>query len=813
MEKVKTLFKLLVEGTRDKMFQKYADMLTAKGVEITAPQLKDLMRKKLTTEAGMNSMSLPSSYFLSGVTRLYFSGELTDNKRVSLLYPKMRITDRFNYEKCKKLNKIVIDLRNMFIDSEGVEWDVPEDFGDLSLDEIFSRYKKLLKGLDFSEKPENKIQTNIGNYTFEIIYEHKQLEKYGPYTTPGQWCITQSGNDHYFNYYTKQNNTHFVIFARNGWEKENREVGQTYPIDSYGTSLLAVQLRNNNGSYFGCTTRWNHGNYDSPHINNADFAVSFDEFKKITGCGETILENIQTEWVRVFPSFSKKSPKTKEELEMLRKFKYLAIQIKNGQNPLIPGHEMFSSLTNLYGEETNKWNKGIKRATITVNGEFDKWSAIMDNGVLKPNTLVHSSSLETLAYERYVFVTDTIKMTDDEVATFRRYVILYLDKYRSNKFKLYDRKKHSLVAINGKTVFDNTYGISNYKNMFIKVGTNQYSILNLETGETLKASTGTDVFELMLDTGSGFSERIKDKFGINGNKDIFLVGDSANKECFIYKGDKGEIIDFPTIKPGKQAVPVLSERIDEKSKFFIAANDPTPKIIYGSNGFTNEKNGTYIYSKEENSPIYPFGLHNPKQHYVSNGYETFSYLNDGDKVTREEKFIFYIKNPDKFFVLPDGIHLFYGVTKVSKEISGLYLNKATRYSYSNILRAIVRLSDGKMLTKNGFSSNSYDTVKYSREIDYDSGIIEFVFGTTESYGDGITKMYSPTYDSFMVFENGETECKSASYDYSDNYYKVETISGEILKYPSCEAFIKTLKPTSKLNEHFERFSNYKLKLL
>lgn len=821
------LFKLLVEGTRDKMFQKYADILATKGVQITASQLKDTMRKKLTTEAGMNSMSLPSSYFLSGVTKLYFNGELTTNKRVALLYPNMKITDKFDYLKCKKLNKIIIDLRNIFIDSEGQQWDVPEDFGDLSLDDIFKKYKKLIKGMDAEAEDEEQkpkeLSTDLGNYSFEIMYQHKDAEKYGPYTQPGQWCITQPSNDYYFNYYTRNNNTFFVIFKRKGWETEKRQVGKNYPLDSYGTSLLAAQIKQADGRFYCCTTRWNHGNHDSPNIPDADFAVSRDYFMQITGCDANKLKEIQAEWVRVSGTIPKQEvPKSKETLEILRKFKYCAIQINNGQNPVLPGHEMFNKIYKVDGTPNNgrydnegnlKWNRGINAARLVSDNRYKCWNTIIDNGKLKPETLVNGE-VKTLSYIQYELLSKFYKTDSEEEKRVKnilgRFICLKTD-YRENKFKLYDSKMHTLLKIGTKTVFDNYYGANELMHLFIKVGTKQYSIIDLNTGKTLKAPNGNDVFENIIKFGSTYNNRIKDKY--DTHRKLFIVGDSANKECYYYDETTGQICEFPKTKDGKSVVPVLGEESFIKSDLFIAAKSPIPNDRKYRGSFDNDGNGTYIYSKSEDMELSIPGVENPESHNSRNGVDTFMYLEEtGDKYSRNYFYVAVLCNGKKVFRLPDGRFKFRYVEinptyNENDNIMTVSFNEDNSRSYRRYREpvVVVRISDGKMLTKNGFSDNECESVVSVNGIDRNENLFLVEFES------GDIKFYSSKYNAFMKLENGEDTCARTSGFYSN--VEIHTKSGEDLTYHSVEDFVKSLTPESSVNENFNRLANYKLKLL
>lgn len=811
------LFRLLVEGTRDKMFQKYADLLAEKGVQVTASQLKDIMRKKLTVEAGMSSMSLPSSYFLSGATKLYFNGELTTNKRVALLYPKMNITDKFDYLKCKKLNKIIIDLRNIFIDSEGRQWDVPEDFGDLSLDDIFKKYKRLIKGMDAEAEAETKepkdLSTDLGDYSFEIIYQHKDAEKYGPYTQPGQWCITMAGNDYWYNRYTQDKKTFFVVFKRKGWENEKRAVGEGYPCDMYGTSLMAVQLKQADGRFHCCTTRWNHGKYDSPNIPNADFAVPKGFFMQTTGCDESKLKEIHAEWVRVSGTIVKpETPKSQEELEMLRKFKYCAIQISNGQNPTLEGHEMFDQIWPVNATNgTGKWNKGMNAACILDNDRYKSWKALMDNGRLKPETLV-SGDIETLSHMTYSVLACAQQERENAKPAMERFVILQAEP-RSNKFKIYDRIMHRLISVNNKTVFENLYGVSKKTlHLFMKVGTKQYSILDLNTGKTVKSPNGTDVFENMLRFGSSYNNRVKDRDDVNHM--IFLVGDSANQECFYYDDKTGRISEFQKSENGKTIVPYIGDDNFKNGDMFIAARHPVPNDRETRGSFDNGTRGTYVYSKTLGTEIQIPGFDDILSHTAENGVNIFwvrKKMSDG--TPNRDGYVALLGETGKLFRLPDGKCDFYAIEvnpsfNKKDDMIMATIESDPRIHWYNKKYAVGRISDGKTLTKNGFSDSEYDVVKKVKSVSNDNRQGRFV--VMVEFADGDTKFYSPEDGSFMRLENGEDTCY---YAWCGNHGVSFKTNGGKFEYDTIDKFLDSLTPEGPMNENFNRLANYKLKLL
>lgn len=848
MRKNNLFFNLLVEGTRDKLFQKYVDILAQRGVEMTPSQLKDFMRKKLTTEAGINALSLPSSYFLSGATKLYFNGELTTNKRLSVLYPKLNIKDKFDFVKCKKLNKIIIDLRNMYIDSEGQQWDVPEDFGELSLDQIIKKYKKFLKGENFddeAEKEDGPIDTHVGNYTFDILYNHKIAEKYGPYTIPYQWCITQAGNDTWYNKYQRDNGTHFVVFRRNGFENEKQVVDNSkYPLDKYGTSLLAAQLKNKDGSFYCCTSRWNHGSYasqdgEAPYIPDADFAVSWDDFQKITGCTETTLSQIQKEWLKNRETKTEDTLKGKNELVAMRQFKYISICINNGQNPIAGDNPMLRNIRNIelisVAEDgkcssikgSDKWNKGLKAAQLMVNGE--SYMSIIDNGKLKPSTTVRGNlySAGVLSNLRYRLLRNP-DVNNEQVRMLNRFVIVkHYDSTRNrNRFRLYDTKTHSIISIGGKTLFENQYGIAKKRYFFIKIGTKQYSILDLQTGNILKADDGTDVFEAIIKIGDyDGGKLIKDKYDIDTNDDLMLIGDSAQYKCYLYNHSTSEITSLGDPLDSEQTVniPALSIKNYKKSDFFIAGRDGFPDRV-NSSEWSNTITGSFIVSKETNERIEPFGLKNPKSHSYFDKYELFGYRLEDVKngtvspYSYTDVYAIYIKGTGKFLELPDGPHLFYDISGCAYDNSDKcftvkpitdgvrpYSSSWDRYHGKQIY---VRVSDGAFLTKDGFKKNEYQYV-----LDYSSVRTN---GEKRLYSvqfwDKTNKLHFDGEENFLMLDGKYSEFKDVSLWRDENLFVITTDDTKIT-FDSVEDFFSRLTPIPQISENFNRLSQYKLKLL
>jgi hypothetical protein len=131
---------ILNEGSRDKLLEPYLNLLNSRGIECDLSQLKRALLAKFVNEANIRSLSLDSNYYLAGVARYYFEGELTVNKNVNMLFP--QIKDVFIDEVCQRVSGLISFFRNAYIDSVGTEFVQPENFGELSLKAILRKYKK-----------------------------------------------------------------------------------------------------------------------------------------------------------------------------------------------------------------------------------------------------------------------------------------------------------------------------------------------------------------------------------------------------------------------------------------------------------------------------------------------------------------------------------------------------------------------------------------------------------------------------------------------------------------------------------------------
>lgn len=341
-ESVRTILR---EGSRDRQLDIYLPYFEKAGITVSISQLKQMLLAKFVNEAGMNNLSLRSNYYLAGVARYYFNGDLTENKNLGIF--DQNVKDVFKEDVCRRLNALIMVLRNAYIDSVGTQFEQPEDFGELSLNKLLRKYNKKINielgiGKEEESAEEKKRKNAISDdytanngYTYDILYTYSDAMKYNKFTTPGAWCITY-GEQH-FNYYQKHYDGHFVIFRKNGFENVPRQKGENWtyerPQDEYGNSLIAV-LQSNSDPYSLplITSRWNHGVGNEGTSCEADHAYSTDEFLGIIGDDGTVLKRCFEQWKHQKKMMSGKVDRVPnaEVQKALRKVKYAQMLLNSG---------------------------------------------------------------------------------------------------------------------------------------------------------------------------------------------------------------------------------------------------------------------------------------------------------------------------------------------------------------------------------------------------------------------------------------------------------------------------------------------------
>ena len=576
---------ILRESKRDNFLLPYLELLNSNGINVSLAELKTALLRKLSTEAGMQNLSARSNYYLAGASRYYFNGDLTTNKPVSLLTKEYwngnQTNDEWNNDVCKRLNALILILRNAYIDSVGTTFEQPEDFGKLSLKQLFRKYgKKIDKelGIKSNEEEEVKIDTNknVGNgYTFDIMYSFNDCKKYNTATSPGAWCITY-GQNHY-NYYVKHLNIHYVIFRMNGWEKVERPEdprkspgwSPEKPHDLYGNSLIALLQSNNSPEPVYITSRWNHG-YEASC--EADHAYTKEEFQQITGVTDEDLRRIYDIWKmneNSNKSGALKAKQTKtENLGALRAYKYAQMRINSGESPesLLTFQETFVS--------RGKQSKSI--SLVTLKDETNNKPALFDNGKLV---------LETVGMVNYVrFEEGSPNLL---ICNMSRYHILY------------NMASHSIISIDGIYKFKHAFtGTSwttedNKSGLYtIKQTSQEIAFIDSTTLKPLQLPNGEYWFNFFIATNTQTGSPCECQLiSYEDNDYIQIVYDLSSFEMYWYNIANKTFVKSPDRTPevkDENLVPLLEcdysrNFTDSHSIYQLIRFVPKNRFEYASN--------------------------------------------------------------------------------------------------------------------------------------------------------------------------------------------------------------------------------------
>ena len=532
---------LIFESKRDDFLNQYVDLLASKGIETNLGQLKGFLLKKFASEFGMHNLSKESNYYLAGVTRYYFEGLLTSNKRLNVFYPKFR--DRPIAEVCERLDALVEILRNAYIDTVGTQFEQPEDFGSLPLDKLLKKYNKKINvalGLDGKnaiKEPEPEVDDSVKagrNYTYEIIYDYEQLKKYEQYTRPGAWCITY-GKQHYNGYIRLLKGIHYIVFKRNGFEKVPRKVGKGFtkrkPHDAYGNSLICVLQKNSSPEPTYITSRWNHGAREDGTIGiEADHAYTKEEFLAVIGDDGSVLQRCYDQWKKNVPTTVEQSV---SRSEIIRKFKYAQMKMNNGANPF--KMEIFDVISGYYDTEArfqsaNKsfYVAGFKSKGDGINTEY--YYTVVQKGMV--------------LYDKVLLKSDSGPKTK----------MLTNDLFILNDNQVYSRKRMSLLDADGITKFRkddilHSYNPAEYRYHLFAASGNQIALLDLERGDFMADPNGHKIFECIRHfrrsyyrsrassewRNTDYNGHIKlDNIRVESGGYIVFVYDSSSFESYVY---------------------------------------------------------------------------------------------------------------------------------------------------------------------------------------------------------------------------------------------------------------------------------------
>ena len=695
LDKIRLIFmQILNESRRDDMLLPYVNLLRGKGVNTNVSQLKQFLLAKFVNEGLIRNLSLSSNFYLAGVARYYFNGDLTTNKVLNVYDESQK--DVFNEEICERLNACILVLRNAYIDTVGTQFEQPEDFGELKLNALLRKYKKKIDEIlninanrnanDDAAQGAGEIDNTFGNgYTFDILYSYQDARKYKRYTEPGAWCITY-GEQHY-NGYINRLKIHYVILRQNGFENVPRRKGENWtkkkPHDEYGNSLIALLQSNSSGEPVFITSRWNHGSYeDGTYGCEADHAYTKEELFRATGMNDDDLQRIFKIWNQELENRGEdkktlNAVKKKKNTDLLRYIKYGQMRMNGGEKieDVFPG----VSGTLLYGNKDN-FKKALigLRIPMNVNGEKIHGLILCD----KYKMVWETFKMDTSAYGRYAsdaFVSsETEKNVYDSKLHHNHLVRIRYDKTYT---MFYDIKRSSLIQIDGITKFKYTsfYGVSSYNAehcVFYEVAmTNeQRAFIDYKTNKPLRLPNGSYWFESCRSAkryrngGGGRDVRVDEvmdndlclMFTYDSSADITFYYDIATKRFFKpeTEGEKAVNLTNSSCPEGYYSIGFNTNNhayLQEYSSFFkegrrIDINGNTKwdnynVLSYGIGQLTDINKKNYIFDFNTNEFItLTDNQNNPIEYkYISS---IFGYGGNGLEIYRD---IIWISIPDLYY--------------------------------------------------------------------------------------------------------------------------------------------------------------------
>lgn len=601
---------ILNESSRDNLLLPYVEILKSKGKDVTVSQLKQFLLAKFVNEAYIRNLSLESNYYLAGVARYYFEGKLTENKRLNVFYS--RYKDVFNREICKKLNALILVLRNSYIDTVGQTFEQPEDFGELPLEKLLRKYGSAIKR-EIANEPE-EIQKKIDNldrsnrvgngYTFDILYSYSDARKYNEATEPGAWCITYG--EHHYSYYRNALNIHYVIFAKDGYERIPRRKTEGWsvekPQDAYGNSLIALLQSNNDWKPVYITSRWNHGSYEDDSRCEADHAYTTEEFMRITGVSADDLQRIYEIWKADNKDDIEQTSEEPNKKEVLRKFKYAQMKLNGGNFENLFGDDVCTMIKTL---SNNKTLKDISEKIATGELSDEEVASLTKR---KEKTIKNSVTLNkvTLFGFDYFFVRDgnkilfesIYKAPNNHISMDNMYASsdmpdgddgYYSDiaKYKNNiisiarpspntysardasYYMLYDFRRHAFVEIEGVRKFKRVAEVSYYEtgNGYYEIAQSmsQRALVDVKTNIPLTLPNGRCWFEQAdwtKGSSQNYSREIRTNFYDADRGLIKITVDTSSGESYFYEMSTKKFFE-PILPP---------ENEDEESKRRISVS-------------------------------------------------------------------------------------------------------------------------------------------------------------------------------------------------------------------------------------------------
>lgn len=555
--------RLLIESKRDNLLLPYMEIMNKhnEGKPLSLGEVKSKLLNRFQAFGGFSNLSLASNYYLAGVARYYFNGDLTVNKDLGIFDDSR---DEWNEDVCRRLNALILILRNGIIDSVGEKFEQPEDFGELSLPKLLRKYGAKINDVlgVKKEKAEVEVQDRLnrnpsvgkGDYTFEIMYSYEDCRKYYKYTNPGAWCITY-GEMHYSGY-IKRLNIHYVIFRKEGFEnvprKTEREMWKTdrglpKPQDTYGNSLIALLQSNVDGEPVYITSRWNHG-YPSGNNNNGDYcptveadhAYSKEEFMQITGVSDADLQRIFEIWKKDKPSKTRTSEEKKEEkeekLKALRTLKYSQMRLNGGEGMMDvfkPTDNNPYPLMNVIVGDASKGKPN--KCIIDVSADIDdrRWHFLVDRGKILFETMLQEGR-DYSPYNSYQYSEKECGSYPPLANAFHDVILV---KLGTNCTMIYNVRLHQFLEIEGLKKFKHIEALDNWwtKNSpflyyEIKEANRKTALVDAKTNIPLKLPNGSYWFEYWTSNVDRFDNNERGTVSpsvIRGSKIIVITYDSS----------------------------------------------------------------------------------------------------------------------------------------------------------------------------------------------------------------------------------------------------------------------------------------------
>lgn len=634
---------IIAESNRDNLLQPFVNIYNEKtGQKANVSQMKKYLLAKFTNEAYIRNLSLASNYYLVGVARYYFNGDLTTNKDLGVFTDG---PDQFNQEICERLNALILILRNKYIDSVGTQFEQPEDFGNLTIQKLLRKYGAAINkelGVEFEKKKENQevapMDRHIGNgYTFDILHSFEDARKYHPYTEPGAWCITYL--PHMFDSYIKRYGIHYVIFLKNGYENVPRRKGPNWtsrkPQDEYGNSMIALLQSNKDGEPIIITSRWNHGSGQDNSDCEADHAYTKEEFLRTVGITDADLKNIFKEWSREHPQESSdRKALNAERLTVLRQFKYAQMRLNGGDsNPFddfkisktlpMSNIEKLTNILSKYQAMIKNYRDQNGAGAITpeykqeVEAQYNRErEKVMKNGVraceieLNTGTYYFLMDKSKILFDTIVKTGqyDSLKMhfsssEDDTDSAGNGYSNIVLCKVVNGNM-LYNTRLHEFVTVDGIKKFKYVKSPLGWKpqNGFyeVKMASNQIALIDRNTNRPLKLPNGSSWFEKLTTTDRYWTaEDTTCRYYETSQVDLFdIVFDSAAREEYYFDLATRKFVDFPKKEVNTAyGTDIVNARVQN-------IGDNNPFGIYGM-GYRAWANCIYLYKAGEPLEINP----------------------------------------------------------------------------------------------------------------------------------------------------------------------------------------------------------------